>query len=80
MLIGGESAYITKSQQTDLTNKLVETGGFEHICKYLKTIMANWKGDILEGKLLAYLLQVMKIYLKPHLTQIVKQPLNFMFA
>jgi hypothetical protein len=63
-----------------LTNKLVETGGFEHIWKYLKSVMVNWKGDFLEAKLLSYLIQVLKIYLKPHLTQIVKQPLNFMFS
>lgn len=42
--------------------------------------MVNWKGDFLEAKLLSYLIQVLKIYLKPHLTQIVKQPLNFMFS
>ena len=40
--------------------------------------MTNWKGDLLEAKLLSHLIQVMKIYLKPHLTQVVKQPLNFM--
>lgn len=47
MLTGGASTYVSKNEQTDLTNKLVETGGFEHIWKYLKSVMGNWKGDFL---------------------------------
>lgn len=70
---------ITKNEQTDLTNQFVEAGGLDHLYKNLRGIMNGWKGDFLEAKLLSHLIEVFKIYLKPHLTQIVKQPLNFMF-
>ena len=41
--------------------------------------MTSWKGDVLEAKLLSRIIQVVNIYLKPHLAQVVKQPLCFMF-
>lgn len=76
---GATNTQITRNEQIDLTNKFVAAGGLEHLYKNLKSLMSDWKGDFLQAKLLSYLIEVFKIYLKPHLTQIVNQPLNFMF-
>lgn len=62
-------------EEQQLKNKFVENGGFDHLYKTAVELMKGWKGDPLEAKLLASLLQVVKLYVKPHLQSLVTKPL-----
>jgi len=41
--------------------------------------MQRWRGDPLEAKLLTSLLQVVKLYVNPHLQSLVNKPLMCIF-
>lgn len=63
----------------ELGDKFVEGGGFEHTFKTLKAVMHKWAGDTLQAKLITSLMQVVKVYLKPHLQSRVKKPLSYLY-
>lgn len=75
----GGGIKIDRNEQMELTNEFVEAGGLGYLYKNLRGLMVGWKGHYLEAKLETHLIEILKIYLKPYLLQIIKQPLNFMF-
>jgi|JI6StandDraft_1071083.scaffolds.fasta_scaffold08018_6 hypothetical protein len=68
-----------KGEEQQLKHKFVENGGFDHLYQTARQLMQSWRGDPLEAKLLTSLLQVVKLYVKPHLQSLVNKPLVCIF-